>query len=236
MVAASIIDTELIDQLPGFKKRLVWFLENRRELASQITYLERRDTIPKMMLAVPSKQRLERMLTYLLDESEFLSEFGVRSMSKVHQDHPFELSMDGRSVSVAYTAGESDSGLFGGNSNWRGPIWFPINFLIIESLETYYEFYGDDFKVECPVGSGVMMNLKQVACELAERLAKIFLADEQGQRAYNDGDARFAEDPHWKDLVLFYEYFHGDSGKGLGASHQTGWTALVVNCLRRLRD
>ena len=236
MVASSILDTELIDQLPGFKKRLVWFLENRKELASQITYLERRDSIPKMMLAVPSKQRLERMLAYLLDESEFLSEFGVRSMSKVHQDHPFELSMDGRSVSVRYTAGESDSGLFGGNSNWRGPIWFPINFLIIESLETYHEFYGDDFKVECPTGSGVMMNLKQVACELAERLAKIFLADEQGQRAYNDGDARFAEDPHWKDLVLFYEYFHGDSGKGLGASHQTGWTALVVNCLRRLRD
>ncbi len=236
MVAASILDTELVDQLPGFKKRLVWFLENRKELASQITYLERRDSIPKMMLAVPSKQRLERLLAYLLDENEFLSEFGVRSMSKVHQDQPFELSLDGRSVSVAYTAGESDSGLFGGNSNWRGPIWFPINFLIIESLETYYEFYGDQFKIECPTGSGVMMNLKQVACELAERLSKIFLADEQGQRAYNNGDARFAEDPHWKDLVLFYEYFHGDSGKGLGASHQTGWTALVVNCLRRLRD
>ena len=154
MVAASILDMDLINKLPGFKKRLVWFLENRRELASQITYLERRDSSPKMMLAVPSRERLERMLGYVLDEKEFLSDFGVRSMSKVHAEKPFELSMDGHSISVAYTAGESDSGLFGGNSNWRGPIWFPINYLIIEALETYHEFYGDDFKVECPKGFG----------------------------------------------------------------------------------
>ena len=160
MVAASILDMDLINKLPGFKKRLVWFLENRRELASQITYMERRGSSPKMMLAVPSRERLERMLGYVLDENEFLSEFGVRSMSKIHAEKPFELSMDGHSISVAYTAGESESGMFGGNSNWRGPIWFPINYLIIEALETYYEFYGDDFKVECPKGSGVMMNLK----------------------------------------------------------------------------
>ena len=236
MVAASVIDTQQIDKMPGFKKRMVWFLENRKELASQITYLERRGNIPKLMLAIPSRQRLERLLKYLLDENEFLSEYGVRSMSKVHQDHPFELTLDGNSVSVAYTPGESDSGLFGGNSNWRGPIWFPINYLIIESLETYHEFWGDEFQVECPTGSGKMMNLKQVARELAGRMASMFIPDENGHRASNGGDERFANDPNWKDLVLFYEYFHGDSGRGLGASHQTGWTALVVNCLRRLAE
>jgi len=235
MVSASVLDVDLIDKLPGFKKRMMWFLENRKELASQITYMERRGDIPKMMLAIPSRKRLERLLGYLLDESEFLSDYGIRSMSKIHQDNPFALSLDGNSETVAYTPGESDSGLFGGNSNWRGPIWFPVNYLIIEALESYYSFYGDEFQVECPTGSGVMKNLNDVAVELAERLSSIFFRDEHGNRAFNAQDPRFKDDPNWKELVLFYEYFHGDSGEGLGASHQTGWTALVINCLRRLK-
>jgi hypothetical protein len=235
MVAATVLDVDLIDQLPGFKKRMMWFLENRKELASQITYMDRRGDIPKLMLAIPSRKRLERLLVYLLDESEFLSDYGVRSMSKVHQENPFSLSLDGNTVTVAYTAGESDSGLFGGNSNWRGPIWFPVNYLIIEALETYHSFYGDDFQVECPTGSGVMKNLNEVAIELAGRLSNIFLRDANGDRASNANDPRFKDDPNWSELVLFYEYFHGDTGEGLGASHQTGWTALVINCLRRLK-
>ncbi len=234
LMAASVLDVDLIDQLPGFKKRMFWFLENRKELAGQITYLEKRGDIPKLMLAIPSRKRLERLLTMLLDETEFLSDFGVRSMSKAHQETPFELTLDGRTVSVAYTPGESDTGLFGGNSNWRGPIWFPVNYLLIESLETYYDFYGDTLQVECPAGSGNTINLRQVAQELATRLAKLFLPDANGRRPANGDDPRFQSDPNWKDLVLFYEYFHGCTGRGLGASHQTGWTALVINCLERL--
>ena len=236
MVAAGVLDVDLIDQLPGFKKRMVWFLENRKELASQITYLERRGDIPKLMLAIPSRKRLERIIKFLVDENEFLSDYGVRSMSQAHRDQPFVLMAEGHSFSVAYNPGESDSGLFGGNSNWRGPIWFPVNYLIIEALETYHDFYGDSFKVECPAGSGNELNLKEVACLIAKRLTGLFEKDESGNRPINDGDTRFAKDPHWKDLVLFYEYFHGDTGRGLGASHQTGWTALVVNCLERLAD
>ncbi len=234
MVAAGVLDVDLIDQLPGFKKRMVWFLENRKELASQITYLEKRGDIPKLMLAIPSRKRLERIIKFLVDEKEFLSDYGVRSLSQAHRDQPFEMSLDGHTFSVAYTPGESDSGLFGGNSNWRGPIWFPVNYLLIEALETYHDFYGDTFKVECPVGSGNEMNLKEVACLIAKRLTHLFEKDVDGNRPCNAGDPRFASDPHWKDLVLFYEYFHGDTGRGLGASHQTGWTALVVNCLERM--
>ena len=233
IVAAGVLDSDLIDHLPGFKKRMVWFLENRKELASQISYLEKRGDIPKMLLAIPSRRRLENILKVLLDETEFLSEFGVRSLSRVHLEKPFELSLDGHSFSVGYTPGESDTGLFGGNSNWRGPIWFPVNYLIIEALETYFDFYGDTFKVECPVGSGNEMNLQQVACELSARLSRLFLPNQSGDRPINDRDPRFRADSNWKDLVLFYEYFNGDTGRGLGASHQTGWTALVINCLQR---
>lgn len=228
--AVGVLDSDLIDRLPGFRKRLHWFLENRKELASQISYLESGDDKSKLLLAIPSRERLERILAYMLDENEFLSDFGIRSMSKVHEDHPFELQSGGERYSVKYNPAESDSYMFGGNSNWRGPIWFPVNYLIIESLHRYYEFFGDDLKVECPTGSGNMMNLKQVAQEIARRLTTIFLPDENGARPSNALQPRFADDPHWKDLVLFYEYFHGETGRGLGASHQTGWTALVINC------
>ena len=195
MVTATVLDVEQVEQLPGFKKRMFWFLENRKTLASQITYLERRGDIPKMLLAIPSRKRLERMLDVMLQETEFLSDYGIRSMSRDHLENPFVMEAGGHSVSVQYTPGESDSGLFGGNSNWRGPIWFPINYLIIESLETYHSFYGDTLQVECPKGSGIRMDLRQVAAELANRLSGIFRFNENGERPYQAGDKRFANRP-----------------------------------------
>jgi hypothetical protein len=235
VAAVGVLDSNLIDRLPGFKKRLLWFMENRKSLCEQITCAPHPSSEGLMLLAIPSRQRLEKILQVMVDESEFLSDYGVRSMSKVHELNPFELSVDGQNFSVAYTPGESDSHMFGGNSNWRGPIWFPVNYLLIESLHQYYSFYGDDFKIECPKGSGKMMNLKQVAQEIAQRLTKLFMPDDNGHRPLNDQQQRFADNPHWKDHVLFYEYFHGDTGRGLGASHQTGWTALVINCLEEKR-
>lgn len=237
LFAVEVFEQEKLDRLPGFKKRLEWFLRNRADLGGQISYLDRDGEqqlhvdLPRRLLAIPSRQRLERMLKYILDENEFLSEYGVRALSKVHAEHPFVFRFAGQEHCVEYVPGESTTGLFGGNSNWRGPIWMPVNYLIVESLERYHHFYGDSLVVECPVGSGVMMNLKEVADEISRRLTKIFLPDENGRRPCYGDDARYAEDPHWKDLVLFYEYFHGDSGLGIGASHQTGWTSLVAKLL-----
>jgi hypothetical protein len=166
------------------------------------------------------------MLRYVLDESEFFSAYGIRSVSRVYKDHPFVFRQDGQEYSVKYVPGESETGLFGGNSNWRGPIWMPLNFLLVEALELYHHFFGDDFQIECPTGSGNKMNLLQVSQELSRRLTSLFTPDDRGRRAINGGDPLF-EDPYWRDMVLFYEYFHGDTGRGCGASHQTGWTALV---------
>jgi hypothetical protein len=193
-----------------------------------------RDGHARRLLAIPTRERLARVLRYLLDESEFLSPHGIRSVSRVHKDRPYEFDVLGQPYRVDYVPGEGNTGLFGGNSNWRGPIWFPINFLLVEALERYHHFYGDEFQVECPVGSGRMLNLQEVAGELSARLARIFLADESGRRPCHAGDQRYASDPHWRDLVLFHEYFHGDNGRGVGASHQTGWTALVVRCIEDL--
>jgi hypothetical protein len=167
----------------------------------------------------------------VLDEREFLSPFGVRSLSRAHEEHPFSLSTGEEEYRVAYQPGESDSGMFGGNSNWRGPVWFPLNYLLIEALERYHFFYGESLKVECPTGSGRWLTLDKVAHELAARLSRLFLPDGRGQRPCHGEDMRYAQDPHWRELVLFYEYFHGESGRGLGASHQTGWTALVAQCI-----
>ncbi|MBI1368940.1 MAG: glucosidase [Planctomycetes bacterium] len=234
LFAVEILERSVIEKLPGFHKRAKWFLENRKELARFITYLEGdSETAQRYMLAVPSKQRLLRVLRYVLDPSEFLSPFGIRSLSAVHREKPFVLNLEGTEHRVTYVPGESDTHMFGGNSNWRGPIWFPVNFLLIESLEKYHHFYGQDIKVECPTGSGKMMNLKQVAAVLRKRLVSLFLADKAGKRPCHGDDQRYMTDPHWRDLILFYEYFHGDSGRGLGASHQTGWTALAVNCLEK---
>jgi hypothetical protein len=186
------------------------------------------------LLAIPSRARLERVLRYLLDETEFLSPNGIRSVSRVHRDRPYQLEVEGTVHRVDYDPGESRSGLFGGNSNWRGPVWFPLNYLLLEALERFHHFYGSELKVECPVGSGRMLDLRGVARELGTRLAGIFLADRAGRRPCHGSDARFANDPHWRNLVLFHEYFDGDTGRGVGASHQTGWTALVVRCIEDL--
>jgi hypothetical protein len=192
------------------------------------------ETGVRRLLAIPSRERLERVLRYLLDETEFLSHHGVRSVSRSHRDSPYQLEVDGAVYRVDYDPGESTTGLFGGNSNWRGPVWFPLNYLLLEALERFHHFYGPDFQVECPVGSGRMLDLQGVSRELSMRLARIFLADPSGRRPCHGTDERFARDPHWKDLVLFHEYFHGDTGRGVGASHQTGWTALVVRCIEDL--
>jgi len=236
LIAVEVLEEEIISKLPGFSKRLQWFLEHRSDLARQISYLEakKKDNHAHRLLAIPSRDRLMRMLGYVLDENEFLSPFGIRSLSRVHEKHPFVLNVDGSEYRVGYEPGESVSALFGGNSSWRGPIWFPMNYLIIEALERYHHFYGDELKVECPTGSGRMANLFQVAQDLKRRLARIFLRDEKGQRPCCRNEMRFASDPHWRDLVLFHEYFHGESGQGLGASHQTGWTALITRCLEDL--
>jgi hypothetical protein len=238
LYAVHILDQGLIDHLPGFKKRMEWFLENRPDLAQHIAYCDRGPKegsgSERRLLAIPSKQRLERMLRYVLDEREFLSPFGVRSLSKVHEHSPFVLHAGGEEHRVDYVPGESNTWLFGGNSNWRGPIWFPVNFLLMESLELYHHFYGENLKIECPVGSGRQATLLEAAREIERRLVRLFLPDEAGCRPCHGDERRYAEDPHWNDLVLFYEYFHGDTGRGLGASHQTGWTALAAPMLADL--
>jgi hypothetical protein len=235
LIAVEIIEDEVIQKLPGFSKRLQWFLEHRKDLAEHISYMNsdcREDVCGRRLLAIPSRERLERMLRYMLDENEFLSPYGLRSMSKYHERHPYVFHVNGDEYRVDYVPGESNSGLFGGNSNWRGPIWFPVNFLLIEALERYHHFYGNLLKVECPTGSGRMMDLQQVADDLRARLARIFLPDANGRRPCHGAEGRYAEDPYWKDLVLFYEYFHGDNGRGIGAGHQTGWTALAARCIK----
>jgi hypothetical protein len=210
-----------------------WFLENRQDLARNIACMRPRETDGhvKRLLAIPTKERLARVLRYMLDETEFLAPHGIRSVSRAHRDRPYRFDVMGTPYQVDYVPAEGNTGLFGGNSNWRGPIWFPVNFLVLEALERYHHFYGDELTVECPVGSGRMLDLQAVARELETRLGRIFLADHTGRRPCHGEEERWARDPHWKELVLFHEYFHGDNGRGVGASHQTGWTALVIRCI-----
>jgi hypothetical protein len=231
LIAVENLETAKINKLPGFKKRMEWFLNYRKDLSRLITYCEVCPSTGNRMLAIPSRGRLQRALCYMLDENEFLSEFGLRSVSRAHRDRPYIFRVGNDEHRVDYVPGEGTSYLFGGNSNWRGPIWFPINFLIVEALERFHLFYGDSFKVECPTGSGNMATLKQVADELCRRLVSIFLPKEGGKRPCHGEIDKYAWDPHWRDLVLFNEYFHGETGRGLGASHQTGWTALTVKLL-----
>jgi hypothetical protein len=237
LFAVEILEDDLLNSLPGFKKRMRWFLENRQDLSRHIAYLDRHMTADQhvhRLLAIPSRERLERVLRYLLDEEEFLSPYGVRALSRVHGERPYVFRVGNEEYRVDYEPAESHTGLFGGNSNWRGPIWFPVNYLLIEALERYHHFYGDSLLVECPAGSGRKMNLLEVAQELSRRLASIFLPQGTRGRPCHDGNPLYAHDEHWKDLVLFYEYFHGDTGRGVGASHQTGWTALVARCIENV--
>jgi hypothetical protein len=242
LFVCGILEDRVVARLPGFRKRFQWFLDNRPALAHHIVSgtfsrgpraATHSDGVPLegRLLSIASRERLVRTLRYVLDEAEFLSPHGVRSLSRFHADHPFVLEAAGHAYSVEYAPAESVSGLFGGNSNWRGPVWLPLNYLLIEALDRYHLFYGNDLRVECPTGSGQFMTLSEVARELERRLATIFLPDSSGARPVHGGDERYANDPHWKDLVLFYEYFHGDTGRGVGSSHQTGWTALVVRCI-----
>jgi hypothetical protein len=233
LIAAEVLDEGKFAHLDGFRRRMEWFLRNRQDVARSIACMRPRERQGhvKRLLAIPTRERLVRVLRYMLDETEFLAPHGLRSVSRVHREHPYEFDVMGTAYRVDYVPAEGNTGLFGGNSNWRGPIWFPVNFLLLEALERYHHFYGDELTVECPVGSGRMLTLDQVARELETRLAGIFLADPSGRRPCHGRDARWAEDPHWKDLVLFHEYFDGDNGRGVGASHQTGWTALVLRCI-----
>ncbi len=224
-------DLSLLDRFPGFKRRMEWFARNRPDLMGSCASMMQRPDGTRMLFSLVTPDQLRRVLRFMLDENEFLSPHGIRSVSLYHRDHPYVMKAGGAEYRMSYDPGESTTGLFGGNSNWRGPIWFPINYLILESLRRYHQYLGDDFKVECPTGSGKMMTLLEVFHELARRLSTIFLPSENGERPVFSGIEIYRNDPHWKDLVLFHEYFHGDTGKGLGASHQTGWTGLIAKLL-----
>lgn len=241
LFTATILSDVVLQKLPGFRRRMEWFIEHRSDRIRNITFMqvskeadESRPARGLRLLAIPTRERMERMLKYLLDENEFLSPYGIRSLSRIHDQQPFVLNVNGQEHRVSYVPGDSDSSMFGGNSNWRGPVWFPMNYLLIEALERYDEFYGDGFKVECPTGSGVMMTLGQVAEELMRRQISLFLPDKNGHRPCHGEDNRYRDDPAWKELLLFHEYFHGETGRGLGASHQTGWTALVAKLIKKL--
>ncbi|HEY5752043.1 MAG TPA: hypothetical protein VIT21_02750 [Chthoniobacterales bacterium] len=234
LIAVELLDVRVLNKLPGFSKRMRWFLKHRGDLCGSISYLEHNEQLHNyLLLAMPTRERLRRTLKYLFDEEEFLSPYGLRSLSKFHQKNPYEFAFDdGGKSRIAYDPGESTTGMFGGNSNWRGPVWFPCNYLFIEALERYHRYYGDTFKIEYPTRSGVELTLGEIAKDLSRRLSALFLRDEKtGRRPCDGADWPFVNDPHWRDHVYFHEYFHGDTGKGLGATHQTGWTALAVRSL-----
>ena len=231
--AVDTIERAVIDRLPGFRRRMEWFQQHRPDLCCNIASLAQEGVQSRRLLSVMEKPRLLRVLTRMLDENEFLSPYGLRAISKYHHESPFLLPYDHRQYRVEYEPGESATDLFGGNSNWRGPVWFPVNFLMIESLQKYSWYFGDSVKVEFPTGSGRFMNLGEIAAELSRRLSRIFLRGRDGRRPVHGDTERFQTDPHFKDYVLFYEYFHGDNGAGIGASHQTGWTALVAKLLQQ---
>jgi hypothetical protein len=232
LFAVETLDPELVDKLPGFKRRLQWFIENRPELSEHIE-TESTDDGPRRFLSLVNRHRLKRVLHYMLDENEFLSPYGIRALSRCHAENPYKLGVNGTEYRVDYEPAESRTGLFGGNSNWRGPIWFPVNFLLIESLQKFHYFLGDNYKVECPTGSGNQANLWQVAGEISQRLTRIFTKDADGRRPVFGATEKFHNDPNWRDLIPFHEYFHGDNGAGIGASHQTGWTALIAKLIQQ---
>jgi hypothetical protein len=236
MLAVEAVPPQLLERVPNFKRRLEWFVANRPELKRNVACMETHGMDGRRLLSIVDPEKLRRVLSLMLDEAEFLSPYGIRSLSKCHEAHPYVARLGGADLRVDYEPAESRSGLFGGNSNWRGPVWFPINFLIIEALQNFHFYYGDEFRVEYPTGSGKMATLWEVATDLSERLLSIFTRGADGRRPFNGGMAKAQDDPHFRDLILFYEYFHGDNGAGIGASHQTGWTGIVAKLIGQLSE
>jgi Glycosyl hydrolase family 63 C-terminal domain len=232
LFAVEVLDEEIFQKMPEFTARLDWFLQNRPDLANLISRWGDRGKDQRHLLSLLRGHRMKRLLKRMLDEKEFLSPYGVRALSRHHLDHPYVLHANGSQFSVKYKSGESDSYLFGGNSNWRGPVWFPVNYLIIESLQRFHHYYGDDFKVEHPTGSGNMLTLREIAAELSQRLIKMFKTNSDGLRPMYGDNELLQTNHEFKNHLLFYEYFDGDTGRGLGANHQTGWTGLVAKLIQ----
>jgi hypothetical protein len=236
LFAVTTIEPEMLEKLPAFKERLEWFVQHRPNLRQNVACMQTPGVGARQLLAIVQRDKLKRILQKMLDETEFLSVHGIRALSRFHAENPYSFDVDGTQFRVDYEAAESSSGLFGGNSNWRGPIWFPVNFLLIESLQKFHHYFGDDFTVEYPTGSGQYMNLWDVSVELSKRLIQIFLKDSSGRRPVYGGIEMLQTDPNWQDLILFHEYFHGDNGAGIGASHQTGWTGLVAKLIQQCSE
>jgi len=232
LFAVQPADMDMVKHLPEFAARMEWFVENRPKLANLISNWHIPGRGNRILLSLLRGRRMKAILKRMLDETGFLSDHGVRALSKIHEREPFRFEAGGQTYEVGYWPAESKSGVFGGNSNWRGPVWMPLNYLIIESLQQFHHYYGDDFKVECPTGSGKFLTLLEIADELSRRLTRLFLKGEDGQRPAMKSHHKQATDPHFKDYVLFHEYFDGDNGCGLGASHQTGWTGLIAKLLQ----
>ncbi len=233
LFAVETLEPELLDRLPDFKRRMEWFIQNRSDLTANVACMRTPGNAERRLLSIVSQDQLRSVLRVMLDENEFLSPYGIRAISRFHKDHPYTLQVNGTQHRVDYEPAESSTGLFGGNSNWRGPIWFPLNYLLVESLQKFHHYHGEDFKVECPVGSGQMLTLWEVAGEISKRLSRIFLKDAEQRRPVFGAAEKFQTDPNWRDLIPFHEYFHGDNGSGVGASHQTGWTGLVAKLLQQ---
>jgi hypothetical protein len=233
LFAVETLESDIVEQLPGFKRRMQWFIDNHPEFREHVETVAKPGGGVRRLLSITTRDQLPRVLRYMLDQGEFLSPYGIRALSQFHREHPYILAVNGTEHRVDYDPAESTTGLFGGNSNWRGPVWFPMNYLLIEALQKFHYFYGNTLTVPFPTGSERQMSLWEVATELSRRLTRLFLRDADGRRAVYGGTHKFQEDPHWRDLLLFYEYFHGDNGAGIGASHQTGWTALVAKLLQQ---
>jgi hypothetical protein len=233
LFAVQTLEPEVLNRLPDFKRRLEWFIDNRPDLAENVACMRTQGVGERRLLSIADEDKLRAILKFMLDEREFLSPYGIRALSRFHREHPYKLVVNGMEHRVDYEPGESSIGLFGGNSNWRGPIWLPVNYLLVESLQKFHHYFGDGFQIECPTGSGKMMTLWEIAGELSRRLTSIFLRDEKGVRPALGNLERFQNDPHWRDLVLFHEYFNGDTGAGVGASHQTGWTGVIMKLMQQ---
>jgi len=231
LFAVETLDPALLKRLPAFTARMEWFLKHRPDLANLVSRWQDHGVGERHLLSLLRGHRMKCLLRRALDETEFLSDHGIRALSKIHETEPFRLECGGETHEVRYWPAESEAGLFGGNSNWRGPIWLPMNFLLIESLQKFHHYYGNDFKIECPTGSGKFLTINEVADELSHRLVKLFQPGADGQRPVLKYHPKLATDPHFKDYILFHEYFHGDSGRGVGASHQTGWSGLVAKLI-----